>query len=292
MTRDLAPATPEFVGLFHRRAGSASTPSWVQSLIDKERLAGAVTLTARHGKTVRVSAMGSKDVASGAAMTTDTIFRIFSMTKPVTGVAMAILYDEGLWRPEDPIEKHLPEFAGVKVFDGLDAEGQPKLLPADHPPTMGELMTHTAGLSYGFNPEDPLDKLYQGAKVWQSGGLAEFAGKVAGLPLAYQPGSKWLYSLSMDVQGAMIERLTGQSLPDFYRTRIFEPLDMVDTAFHIPPEKKPRLSSLYRWTKDKGLKATTNLVISRDHETRPRSPTAAAASCPPLATTPASPRCC
>jgi CubicO group peptidase (beta-lactamase class C family) len=267
MTRDLAPATPETVGL--SAAGLERIDALIQSLIDKGELAGAVTLTARHGKTVRVNAMGSKDVASGAPMTADTIFRIYSMTKPVTGVAMSILWDEGLWRPQDLVETHLPEFAGVKVWGGLGADGQPKLLPVDHPPTMGELMTHTAGLSYGFNPEDPLDKLYQAAEVWKSADLAQFARKVGSLPLAYQPGSKWVYSLSMDVQGAIIEKLSGQSLPDFYRTRIFEPLGMVDTAFHIPPQKKARLSGLYRWTQDKGLKPTQNLLISGDHESPP-----------------------
>jgi len=272
MTRDLSPSTPESVGL--SAAGLERIDALIQTLIDKGELAGAVTLTARHGKTVHVKAMGAKDVASGAPMTADSIFRIFSMTKPVTGVAMAILWDEGLWRPEDPIEQHLPEFAGVRVFDGLDADGAPKLLPANHPPTMGELMTHTAGLTYGSLPGDPLDKLYRAAKVWQSANLAEFARKVGGLPLAYQPGSKWVYSLSMDVQGAIIEKLTGQTLPDFYRTRIFEPLGMVDTAFHIPPEKKPRLSSLYRWTKDDGLKATPNVLLSGDRESPPGLPIA------------------
>ena len=110
MTRDLAPATPESVGL--SAAGLERIDALIQSLIDRGELAGAVTLTARHGKTVRVNAMGAKDVAGGAAMTADTIFRIFSMTKPVTGVAMSILWDEGLWRPEDLVEKHPPAFAG------------------------------------------------------------------------------------------------------------------------------------------------------------------------------------
>ncbi len=267
MTRDLSPAAPETVGL--SSAGLERIDALIQSLIDKGELAGAVTLTARHGKVVRTNAMGMKDIAAGEKLQTDTIFRIFSMTKPVTGAAMAILWDEGLWRPEDPIEKHLPEFAGVRVFDGLDAGGKPKTVAAQSKPTMGQLMTHTAGLQYGFNPQEPLDKLYQDAKVWQSANLAQFARKVASLPLAYQPGTKWVYSLSMDVQGAIIEKLSGQTLPDFYRTRIFEPLGMTDTAFHTPPQKKPRLATLYRKTAEAGLKATRNILAGGDPESPP-----------------------
>jgi CubicO group peptidase (beta-lactamase class C family) len=183
------------------------------------------------------------------------------MTKPVTGTAMMILHDQGLWRPDYPIAKHLPEFAGVKVFAGLNAAGEPVLEDPDHAPTLRELLTHTAGLSYGFNPESPVDKLYQAAQVWNSGSLAEMARKIAGLPLAYQPGSKWLYSISMDVQGAIIEKLSGQSLPDFMQSRIFGPLGMTDTAFHTPPQKRPRRSTIYRMTKSRGLQPLVQQML-------------------------------
>jgi CubicO group peptidase (beta-lactamase class C family) len=213
--------------------------------------------------------MGKKDLESGEPLALDTIFRIFSMTKPVTGVAMMILHDEGRWSPDDPIAKHLPEFEGLRVFDGVDADGKPKTVAADHAPTMRELMTHTAGFSYGFNPLDPVDKLYIDAHLWQSASLADFARKLAGLPLAYQPGAKWLYSLSMDVQAAIIERLTGQSAPDFYRTRIFEPLDMVDTAFHTPPEKTARRATLYRWSPSRQQLLVSPSILGGDHESPP-----------------------
>ncbi|HUZ11454.1 MAG TPA: serine hydrolase domain-containing protein [Caulobacteraceae bacterium] len=266
MSRDLSPAAPEEVGL--KREGLAAIDAFLQGLVDKGELAGVVTLVARHGRLVHSSVMGMKDIASGEPLASDTIFRIFSMTKPVTGVAMSILLDQGLWSPDDPIRKYVPQFESVKVFAGLAADGTPKLSEPDHAPTMRELMTHTAGLSYGFDPKDPLDRLYQGAKVWESGSLEEFAAKVARLPLAYQPGSKWRYSLSMDVQGAIVEKLSGQSLPDFYRTRIFEPLGMADTAFHTPPHKKPRLATLYRWTAANGLEPMKN-PLARDHESPP-----------------------
>ena len=267
MTKPLPTATPESVGL--STTGLKRIDAFLQSLIDEGDLAGAVTLVARHGKTVHTSVMGKKDLASGEPLALDTIFRIFSMTKPVTGTAMSILRGEGRWAPEDPIAKHLPEFEGVRVFDGLAADGSARTVAADHAPTMCEVMTHTAGLSYGFNPDDPLDKLYIDAKVWGGSSLADFARRVAALPLAYQPGSKWVYSLSMDIQGAIIERLTGQTLPDFYRTRIFEPLGMVDTAFHTPPEKKARLASLYRWSPRSSRSWSVNPLAGRDHESPP-----------------------
>jgi CubicO group peptidase (beta-lactamase class C family) len=260
-------ATPESVGL--STAGLKAIDAYLQGVIDEGMLAGAVTLVARHGKTVHTSVMGKKDLESGEPLAIDTIFRIFSMTKPVTGVAMAILWDEGKWSPDDPISKHIPAFGSVRVFDGLDESGAAKTVAAEHAPTMRELMTHTAGLSYGFNPLDPVDKLYQAANVWRSASLAEFADKVASLPLAYQPGSKWVYSLSMDVQGAIIEKLSGQTLPEFMRTRIFEPLGMVDTAFHTPPEKKPRLATLYRWSPRQNRLLVSPPLLGGDNDSPP-----------------------
>ena len=246
MTRDLAPARPEDVGL--SASGLAAVDAAIQAQIDRGELAGCISLVARHGRLVHLNTMGVKDLATGEPMAPDTMFRIYSMTKPVTAAAMMILYDRGLWSPADPIAKHLPEFAGVRVFAGLDGAGRPLTEAPVHAPTMAELMTHTAGLSYGFNPDDPVDKLYQAEHVWRSGSLAEMSAKVARLPLAYQPGTRWLYSLSMDIQGAVIERLTGQSLPDFMQQHLFGPLGMVDTAFHLPPEKRPRLATGYRQT--------------------------------------------
>ncbi len=260
-------ATPESVGL--SSAGLAAIDGYLEGLVDEGTLAGVVTLVARHGKTVHTSVIGKKDLASGEPLALDTIFRIFSMTKPVTGVAMSILWDEGLWSPDDPIAKHLPAFEGVRVFDGLDEKGEAKTVAPEHAPTMRELMTHTAGLSYGFNPQEPLDKLYQAKQVWQSASLAEFADKVASLPLAYQPGSKWLYSLSMDVQGAIVEKLSGQTLPEFMRTRIFEPLGMVDTAFHTPPEKRARRATLYRWSPRQQKLLEAPNILGTDHASPP-----------------------
>jgi len=232
----LQDAAPADVGL--SATGLERIDAWLGSLIEAGDLAGAVTLVARHGRLAHRSALGLKDIAAGEALGSGDIFRIFSMTKPVTAAAMMILHDEGRWTVDDPIAAHLPEFADVRGPDGA---------PPAHPPTLGELMTHTAGFGYGIGPgpHDAVDKGYIAAGVWQADGLADFARKVASRPLAYQPGTAWRYSLSMDLQGAIIERLTGESLPDFMRERIFTPLGMVDTDFTVAAETLPRLATLY-----------------------------------------------
>jgi CubicO group peptidase (beta-lactamase class C family) len=251
MERALALSSPKSVGLSH--AGLAKVDDALRVLIDQGELAGAVTLVARRGRLVHLAAMGAKDLATGEPLRTDTLFRIYSMTKPVLGVAMMILYEAGFWKPEDPIGRFLPGFGGLKVFAGRDSRGRALVRDANHAPTMGELMTHTAGFTYGFDPNDALDALYLKADLWQSASLAEFAAKVSGLPLAYQPGERWLYSLSMDLQGAIVEAISGQSLPAFMQERIFAPLGMHDTAFHTPPEKRHRLAVLYRKSSRRGL---------------------------------------
>jgi CubicO group peptidase (beta-lactamase class C family) len=252
---------PEAVGL--SCAGLARMDDWLAGLIAQGELAGAVTLVARHGKAVHRSAQGLKDIASGEAMGHDTIFRIYSMTKPVTAAAMMILHDEGRWSPADPIAAHLNEFADVRGPGG----GAP-----DHAPTMGELMTHTAGFAYGIGPgpHDAPDAAYIAAEVWKAADLADFARRVSAVPLAYQPGATWRYSLSMDLQGAIIERLTGASLPDFMRERLFAPLGMLDTDFFTPPDRLARLASLYHRYGVKALTVLRDPLFVMDPRSIPR----------------------
>ena len=232
----MAEADPEDVGL--SSLGLARIDNALQAVIDAKQLPGAVVLVARDGKIVHRAVLGLKNIDDQEPLAFDTIFRIFSMTKPVTAVAMMAMYDRGLWSPDDPISKHLPEFQGVKGPDGATPE---------HAPTLHELMTHTAGFGYGIGPgpHDPVDQSYIDAKIWQAADLADFSRRVAALPLAYQPGSRWRYSLSMDLQGAIIEKLSGQTLPDFMRTTIFKPLGMVDTDFFVPEAKLARLATPY-----------------------------------------------
>ncbi len=260
---------PEDTGL--SSSGLDRVDAGLQTLIDRGELAGAVTLVARHGRVARRRVLGLDNLEGKTPLTEDTIFRIYSMTKPVTAVAMMILHDQGLWKPEDRIAKFLPAFADAKVFDSLDDNGAPKLVAADHAPTVGELMTHTAGLGYGSGTT-PLDDLYRAAKIWSADSLAGFAERLGNLPLVYQPGTKWIYSLAMDVQGAIIEALTGESLADFMRTRLFEPLGMIDTGFFAPPEKKHRLATLYRTSSKGGLVALERPPMLGDNLSAPRVP--------------------
>jgi len=207
-----------------------------QTIEDKE-LAGMITVLARHGKIVDLRTYGKKDLASGAPMDRDTIFRIWSMTKPVTGVAMMILYEQGKWNPEDPIAKYIPEFANLKVDGGANPI---------HPPTMGELMCHTAGFTYGVFGDTAVDKAYQAANVLGSASLQQMIEKVAKIPLLYQPGTKWVYSISADIQGHIVEKLSGKTLGEFMRTNIFQPLKMKDTGFHLSAEQLSRMSGAHR----------------------------------------------
>jgi len=242
-------ARPEDVGL--SKAGLDGVDAGLQAEIDKGDLAGAVTLVARHGTVARRSVLGFDSIEKKTRLKTDTVFRIFSMTKPVTAVAMMILWDKGLWKPDDPVGKFIPAFNQCTVFAGLDDAEQAVAVKADHPPTLRELLTHTAGLTYGRS-EALWDRPYKDANIWGAPTLMEFAERIGRIPLAYQPGTQWLYSLSMDVQGAIIEKITGQSLADFMQEHIFGPLKMVDTGFWAPPEKAGRLAEALYLTSRKG----------------------------------------
>jgi CubicO group peptidase (beta-lactamase class C family) len=234
---------PESVGFSSERLENLH--KLIQNEIDQKQLAGAITILARHGKIVEYRTYGQRDLASNAPMTKDTIFRDYSMTKPVTGVAMMILYEEGKWQPNDPISKYIPEFKNLKVFNGVDKEGKPILVDPDHAPTMRELMSHSAGFSYG-NGTTVVDAMYKEAKPTQSANLQEMIDKLAKIPLNYQPGKGWTYSLSMDIEGYLVEKMSGQSLPDFMRDRIFIPLGMKDAGFFVPQEKRARFATNYR----------------------------------------------
>jgi len=178
-------ATPASAGFSSER--SENLHALIQNEIDHKQLAGAITLLARHGKIVDYRTYGMRDLATASPMTNGTIFRDYSMTKPVTGVAMMILYEEGKWLPTDPIAKCIPEFAHLKVFDGVDPDGKMILVNPDHAPTMRELMSHSAGFSYG-NGNSPVDALYKDLKPMQSANLQEMIDKLAKIPLNYQPG--------------------------------------------------------------------------------------------------------
>jgi len=241
---DMTLVNPEMVGFSSE--GLERLHQLMQQAVDQKQIAGIVTILARHGKVVDYRTYGYRDLAGGAPMTRDVIFRDFSMTKPVTGVAMMILYEQGKWLPSDPIAKFVPEFAHLKVYKGVDSNGSMILTDPDHAPTMRELMTHTAGFTYGFFGDTPVDKMYRDANLLASANLQEFIGKLAKIPLLYQPGQGWTYSMSMDIQGYIVEKLSGKSLPDFMRDNIYTPLGMRDAGFYVPADKRSRFTVLYR----------------------------------------------
>ena len=231
-------ADPASVGM--SAEGLKGVDQAMHGLVDQGRLAGVTTLIARHGKVVHFDAYGAQDVSSKAPIQRDTIFRIASMTKPVTGVAMMILFEEGKWKLDDPVAKHIPEFADLKV-KGPDGT----LVAQTRPMTMRELMSHTAGfdVSAGYAPEvtdrdQPLQAMID---------------KLAKLPLATQPGTDWRYGPSVNIQGYIVEKLSGQPLDVFFQTRIFDPLKMVDTGFAVPAAKLPRVSAIHTYDAEKKL---------------------------------------
>ena len=252
---DMTPVQPESVGFSSQRLERLH--AFMQQVVDKKELAGAVTILARHGKIVDYRTYGMRDLATSTAMTKDTIFRDYSMSKPVTGVAMLILYEQGKWLPTDPISKFIPEFAHLKVYNGLDPLGKMILVDPIHAPTMRELMTHTAGFSYG-DGEGPVDDLYQKLNIRHASTFKEMIDGLAQVPLNYQPGTKWRYSLSMDIEGYIVEKLSGQSLPDFMRDQIFAPLGMKDAGFYVPAEKRSRFATLYENDGHDGVQPDTS----------------------------------
>jgi CubicO group peptidase (beta-lactamase class C family) len=241
---DLTVVKPESVGFSSERLERLH--ALMQQAVDQKQLAGIVTILARHGKIVDYRTYGVSDLAGGKPIQKDAIFRDFSMTKPVTGVAMMILYEQGKWLPSDPISKFIPEFEHLKVYEGMGANGKMILVDPVHPPTMRELMSHTAGFTYGFFGDTPVDKMYRDANLLDSGSLQDFINKISKLPLLYQPGHGWTYSMSMDIEGYIVEKLSGQSLPDFMRDQIFQPLGMRDAGFYVPADKRSRFVTLYR----------------------------------------------
>jgi len=241
-TYGLPTATPESVGFSSERLKRLN--AGMEAVVDRGFAPGIATVVIRHGKVVATHTYGKTDLAGGAPVKEDAIWRMYSQTKPVTGVAMMILYEEGKWRLEDPVTKYVPEFANLKVFKGLDKEGKPILEPIARSATMRELMTHTAGFAYGLTADNYVDKVYQESGLFGAPSLAAAMTGASKLPLANQPGEQWKYSIAVDIQGYIVEKLSGQTLPDFMQSRIFGPLKMVDTAFFVPEAKRGRLVPL------------------------------------------------
>lgn len=232
----------------------------LQARVDAKKLSGAVVMIAKDGNIQMTRSFGYRTVEDQAPMTDDTIFRIFSMTKPVTGTALMILHDEGKFQMSDPVEKYLPEFANMQVFTAANADGTMATEPAAHPMTIRELVSHTGGLMY-VPPlsSGPVASEYIKAGILSRDlALADQIPKLGDIPLGYQPGTQWVYSISVDVQGYLVEVLSGQPFDEFLQQRIFGPLGMVDTAFFVDPAKAGRLAGQYRPGADGNLARSDN----------------------------------
>ena len=242
---EMTMAKPEDVGMSAERLQRVER--WMRLQIDIGRLAGVEVMINRHGRTAFHTCAGKRDLARGTAATSDTIYRIYSMTKAITSTAIMMLYEEGKFQLDDPVSKFIPSFAGQRVYAG-GGFGAVQSEPAARDITFRDLLTHTSGLTYGFMQANPVDATYRAEKLELPGTdmtLSEFADKVAKVPLIAQPGTEWNYSVATDILGHLVAVLSGQPFDQFLMERIIKPLGMVDTAFHVPAEKVNRFAACY-----------------------------------------------
>ncbi|MGW5369887.1 serine hydrolase domain-containing protein [Streptomyces sp. NPDC004009] len=233
-------------------------------LVDEGRLPGYLVSVARGGRVAHLTAYGHRDRAAGLPVAADTLWRIYSMTKPVTAVAVLLLVEEGRLSLDDPLDKHLPAFAGPRVYEG-GSGADVRTRPARGPVLIRHLLTHTAGLTFGFYHEHPVDALYREAGLEYSvppgKDLAETVEVYARMPLQFEPGTRWNYSVASNVLGRVIEVVAGQPLDEFFAERILRPLGMTDTGFHITGEQAGRLAELYGETEDGGITPVPGLPV-------------------------------
>ena len=231
--------------------------------VDSRRLPGLLTMIYRRGKIAHLGMAGYMDLERGRPMREDAIFRIYSMSKPITAVALMMLVEEGLIGLDDPVSTYIPSWKNLGVYatriPSLLPTTQPGFMttPVERPMKVIDLATHTSGLTYGFLNRTNVDHAYRQARIAEfhaEGGLDAMIEQLATLPLEFSPGTAWNYSVSMDVMGYLVQRLSGMSFGEFLRTRLFEPLGMIDTAFWCPPEKVDRFASCYQPDGGGGLK--------------------------------------
>ena len=244
--------SPESVGMNSQRLQRINTV--MQRYIDTGTVRGIATMVMRKGQVVHTGQFGHRDAEAGLAMTPDTIFRIYSMTKPVVSTALMLLQEESAFQLEDPVAKYLPMFGATKV---LGADGV--LMPQARPMEVRDLLTHTSGLTYDFMEDTPVGQMYREARIMNDATrtLEEVTNALAEIPLASQPGSRWHYSVGIDVAARLVEVMSGQTLGDFLAERLFNPLAMKDTGFSVTDSNLGRLSAMY------GLPD----LIGRDHTT-------------------------
>ena len=266
LNSDPPTVAPEAVGLSGVRLAHIRTV--MNRHVAEKQIPGAMGLIARRGKIAYQEAFGMADIEAGKPMQLDTIHRIYSMSKPITSVAVMMLYEEGKFQLNDPVAKYLPEFAkmqvGVEEKDPQTGQVVLKTVPAKRPVTIRDLLRHTAGLTYGFFGDTLVDREYRRARILSEPNLAAFITNLTQIPLLFEPGTRWNYSVSVDVLGRLVEVLSGKSFDQFLQERIFTPLDMRDTGFYVPANKKDRLAKLYSPTKDGKIQPATICATSRE----------------------------
>ncbi len=239
----LPKAKPEKVGLSSERLERVS--ELFHGFVDQQQLAGAVALVARQGKVAFFKTWGRMDLAQDVPMRKDTIFRIASMTKPITSTAVMILHEEGRLFLNQPVSRYIPELAvNLQVYTGMQG-GRAQYTDQNRPISLRHLLTHTSGLTYGIFGDTPVDRAYNEARVFLPD-LDGMVQKLSGLPLLFQPGDRWNYSVSTDVLGKLIENVSGMTLDEFFEKRIFRPLGMKDSGFYISEEKIGRAATIYK----------------------------------------------
>ncbi len=245
---ELPVARPEEVGISSAKLERAA--QLVEQMIEKREFAGAVTLVACDGKIVQQKVLGLMDIERKKPMRTDTIFRIYSMTKPITTTAAMMLWEKGKFQLDDPVSKYIPQLKGLRVYKGPGDE----TVPANREVTIRDILRHTSGFSYGLFSNTYVDGLYRKNDMLdRHQTLEEFVTKLGKVPLLYQPGTKFHYSVSVDVLGQLVEVVSGKPLDVFFSERIFKPLDMVDTGFSVPDDKLDRFAANYGPTPGGGL---------------------------------------
>lgn len=255
---------PEDVGLNADRL--AAIPDYFGSYIDKGKLAGLSTLVSRRGQIVHFESIGKRDRELGAPMERDSIFRIYSMSKPITSLALMMLYEEGHFQLNHEVSRYIPEFKKLRVWAGGTNAAWATKEPA-RPMTIRDLLTHTSGLTYDFMNQHPVDRLYRRAGIDSLAKdkmtLKEMIERLADIPLLFSPGEAWNYSVATDVCGYLVEVLSGRPLDEFLEARIFMPLGMVDTGFTVPKEKLHRLTANY----EKNAQTGETRLVDRSDET-------------------------
>lgn len=253
--------------------GLAALDARMAKSVADHDVAGMVTILARGGQVVQFKAYGvqSGDPLAGEPMTLNSLFRIYSMSKPITGTAMMQLYEQGKWQLDDPVSKYVPELASLKVltYDSagklvLNKDGTPQLSDPRTAPTMRQLMSHTAGFGYGLCCDDPVNKAFRDTAVLAAPNLDEMMKRIETIPLLYEPGSKWSYSAAVDIQGYIVEKLSGQKFGEYLKQHVFTPLGMNDTSFYVSEANKPRFTDVYHWETK-----TNALMKNADRPDRP-----------------------